>query len=165
MSQPFVGEIRLAAFQFAPSGWAFCSGQLIPIAENDTLFNLIGTTYGGDGVSTFALPNMLGRVPVHAAPQYILGQIGGTETGALSLAQIPSHSHVVNASAAAANSSIPTGDVPAAAAVNVYAPAANLVSLGTSTGSDGQGQPHNNMMPFQCINYIISLFGIFPSQN
>jgi microcystin-dependent protein len=165
MSQPFVGEIRLVAFQFAPSGWAFCSGQLIPIAENDTLFTLIGTTYGGDGVNTFALPNMLGRIPVHTGSQYVLGQSAGAEGVALSLAQIPSHSHLVNATNAAANSSIPTGDIPAAAAVNVYGPAANLVSLGASTGSNGFGLPHNNMMPFLCINYIISLFGVFPSQN
>ena len=179
MAQPYVGEIRIFAGNFAPAGWMFCSGQLLPISENETLFQLIGTTYGGDGQSTFALPDMRGRIPVHQGqiagqPNLILAETGGAEEVTLSLQQIAAHNHVVhaavpvNASATAVNATSPSpvGSRPALGTSKIYAAATvtptvvmnNMVITGT-----GANQPHNNLMPYLCVNYIISLFGIFPS--
>jgi microcystin-dependent protein len=172
MSNPFVGEIRMFGGNFAPAGWAFCDGSLIPISENATLFNLIGTTYGGDGQQTFALPNLLGRIPIHAGQgsgtqNYVLGQIGGVETVTLSNSQIPTHTHTLVASTDPANASGPQGNV-LANTVNTTPYFAGSGSVPLNSGSltsVGGSQPHDNLMPFLCVNFIISLFGIFPSQS
>jgi microcystin-dependent protein len=172
MSDPFVGEIRMFGGNFAPMGWAFCDGSLLAIIENETLFNLIGTTYGGDGQTTFALPDLRGRVPVHRgqgpglSPR-IQGEKGGTENVTLTAPQMPSHSHVLRASTAAATLGAPGGAVLAKAPVNVYGTAAATQPMAASglTPSPGGSQPHSNMAPYLAISYIISLFGIFPSPN
>jgi microcystin-dependent protein len=175
MSQPYVGEIRMFAGNFNPAGWAFCDGQLIPISENDTLFNLIGTTYGGDGQQTFALPNLQARLPLHmgpgpGGPTFTIGETGGAETITLTTQQIPIHNHPLLATNGGPQAS-PAGANPAVAnspqqvGVMVYgAPAGNGTTLHPSTiQNDGSSNAHNNMQPYQCINFIISLFGIYPS--
>lgn len=165
MAQPYVGEIRLFAGNFAPLGWEFCEGQLLPIAENETLFQLIGTTYGGDGQSTFALPDMRGRLPIHHGDGFILAETGGAEEITLTVGQIPAHSHSLMASQAAAQDPTPDGKLLAESVLaSIYresAPAAGLSA--NSVVSVGGSQPHTNFQPYVCINYIISLFGIFPS--
>jgi microcystin-dependent protein len=174
MSNPYVGEIRMFGGNFAPAGWMFCEGQLLPISENETLFNLIGTTYGGDGQQTFALPDLRGRLPIHTGippggPSYVLAQKGGTELVTLSANQVPSHVHALNASKAASSQGTAVGNVTgdtSAAGANVYgllsAPAA--LDSGAVVGVGGS-QPHDNRMPYLAVSFIISLFGIFPSQN
>ena len=168
MSNPFVGEIRMFGGNFAPAGWALCQGQLLPISENETLFNLIGTTYGGDGQTTFALPNLASRVPVHQGPSFILGQAGGVESVTLTVNQIPSHSHVPQCDGTNNSSNTPAGSVWAGtSALKQFAAAAvapNVAMAPQALGLDGGSQPHDNMLPFLAINFIISLFGIFPSQ-
>ncbi|MFT7775636.1 phage tail protein [Roseateles sp.] len=166
MSDPFVGEIRLFAGNFAPVGWAFCQGQLLPIAENEVLFTLIGTTYGGDGQSTFALPNLAGRIPMHAGAGYIQGEVLGSETVTLSAAQIPQHTHAMHASTAAAEGTTPGGALLATTSVASYDTAAGTTAMAPgAVGPAGGSQPHENMAPTLTVNYIISMFGIFPSQN
>ncbi|MFG6460231.1 phage tail protein [Roseateles sp. DXS20W] len=170
MSDPYVGEIRLFAGNFAPNGWALCQGQLVAIAENDTLFSLIGTTYGGDGQSTFALPDLRGRVPVHQgqglglSPR-TLGQTGGTETVTLQSAQTPSHSHAALGSTAAASLGAPGGNVLAVTTAASYGagPAATAMASSAISSAWGNPQPHENMAPTLTVNYIISLYGIYPS--
>ena len=165
MAQPYVGEIRMFAGNFAPAGWMFCEGQLLPISENETLFQLIGTTYGGDGESTFALPDMRGRIPIHQGNGFILAETGGVEDVTLSTQQIPAHTHPLVASTAVGSAADPSGNVLAASgSSNVYrpAPAAALMAA-QSVASVGGSQPHSNMQPYLCLNHIISLFGIFPS--
>ena len=166
MAQPYFGEIRLFAGNFAPAGWAMCEGQVVPISENETLFNLIGTTYGGDGQSTFALPDLRGRLPVHQGNGFVLAQIGGIETVTLTPAQMPSHGHPFLASADSAASPNPQGNVLAETATTTpYFAGPPAISLAAqSLTSAGGSQPHTNFQPYLCINYIISLFGIFPSQ-
>lgn len=170
MSQPFVGEIRMFAGNFAPVGWAFCQGQLLPISENETLFNLIGTTYGGDGQNTFALPNLASRVPVHVGPGFALGQAAGAESVTLTTSQIPAHSHVPAcfSNAQGGNQNDGTGGVWATSTAgslydNVTPPAITMAP--SCVGSTGGSQPHDNMLPFLVVNFIISLFGVFPSQS
>lgn len=167
MSSPYVGEIRMFGGNFAPVGWAFCQGQLLSIAEYQTLFQLIGTTYGGDGQSTFALPNLASRIPVHTGENYVLGQTGGEETVTLTTQQIPAHAHPLSASTGTGAQSSPAGNVLAnSATVALYSGEAPNVSLAPqSVQSAGGSQPHDNMQPFVAINFIISLFGIFPSPN
>lgn len=172
MSQPFIGEIRMFAGNFAPVGWAFCNGALIPISENDALFNLIGTTYGGDGQNTFALPNLQSRVPVHVGPGFALGQAAGAETVTLTTSQIPAHSHVPTCFSnpgVGGNSNTPDQGLWASATQTVgevYAAAAPSLTMNPGAiGSAGGSQPHDNMLPFLVINFIISLFGVFPSQS
>lgn len=170
MAQPYVGEIRMFAGNFAPAGWEFCSGQLLPIAENETLFNLIGTTYGGDGQSTFALPDLRGRLPLHFGGSFTLAETGGVETVTLTVSQIPTHNHVLLATANPATGAAPSASVaPAvaqAATITPYGADAPTTTLSPQTlNSVGGSQPHNNFQPYLCINFIISLFGIFPSQN
>lgn len=175
--QPYVGEIRMFAGNFAPSGWVMCDGQLLLISENETLFQLIGTTYGGDGQTTFAVPDFRGRAPIHQGNGYVIGQMGGTETVTLTNNQIPSHSHTATVtlpvSGNAANADTPANNVAAvnAARGNEFNSTTN-VNMGkmTYTASPnssvtGGSQPHENMKPFVAINYIISLYGIFPSPN
>lgn len=165
MAQPYVGEIRMFAGNFAPAGWMFCEGQLIPISENETLFQLIGTTYGGDGQSTFALPDLRGRVPVHQGNGFVLAETGGAEEVTLTTQQIPAHTHPLLASTSVGAAASPVGNVLAASgSSNVYRPAPTAVAMSAqSVGATGGSQPHTNMQPYLCISHIISLFGIFPS--
>lgn len=167
MAQPYVGEIRMFAGNFAPAGWMFCEGQLLPISENETLFNLIGTTYGGDGQSTFALPDLRGRMPVHQGNGFILAQTGGVEEVVLTVNQIPQHNHAVMCEGTNAGTQpTPQNNFFAAAGVQLYAAAANAVPVAMRAGlvgATGGSQPHTNFQPYLCLNFIISLFGIFPS--
>ncbi|HLO31906.1 MAG TPA: tail fiber protein [Anaerolineales bacterium] len=171
MSQPFIGEIRIFGGNFAPAGWAFCNGQLMPISENDALFTLIGTTYGGDGQETFGLPDLQGRLPMHMgtggglSPRTI-GEQGGVETVTLTINQIPNHSHVPLAVAGNGNQSTPQGGVWAGVTTSIYTSnPPNLAFNATLGGSTGGSQPHENLMPYLAVSFIISLFGIFPTQN
>jgi microcystin-dependent protein len=167
MAQPYVGEIRMFAGTFNPSGWAFCEGQLLPISENETLFQLLGTTYGGDGQSTFALPNLTGRVPIHQGNSFILAETGGVESVTLTIQQIPSHNHAMLGSTDIANSPNPgTNVVARSGQVNALISSSPTVPMSPQfLGPDGGSQPHNNFQPYLCINFIISLFGIFPSPS
>lgn len=165
MAQPYVGEIRMFAGNFAPAGWMFCEGQLLPISENETLFQLIGTTYGGDGQSTFALPDLRGRIPIHQGNGFILAETGGAEEITLTVNQIPAHSHALLASTSVANASSPPGSVLAqSTAADLYIEDSASVNLSAlSVTSVGGSQPHTNFQPYLCVDFIISLFGIFPS--
>lgn len=174
MSDPFVGQIIAVGFNFAPVGWALCQGQLLPISENPTLFNLIGTTFGGDGQSTFALPDLRGRAALGMGQgtglgSYVLGQLGGVESAALTSATIGSHTHGLSA-AATATTSTPSSSVvlgTPAATTPLYATSGANATLtaGAVSATTGGGLPHENRQPSQTINYIISLFGIYPSQS
>jgi microcystin-dependent protein len=167
MAQPYVGEIRLFAGNFAPAGWMFCEGQLLPISENETLFQLIGTTYGGDGESTFALPDLRGRIPIHQGNGFVLAETGGAEEITLTVNQIPGHSHPLVGSTVAGNSRAPQNLVVAqdsVVGVDLYIedqPNTNMAPTAITTV--GGSQPHTNFQPYLCVNYILSLFGIFPS--
>jgi microcystin-dependent protein len=163
MAQPYVGEIRMFAGNFAPAGWLFCSGELLPISENETLFQLIGTTYGGDGETTFALPDLRGRIPIHQGNGFILAETGGAEEITLTVNQIPAHSHPLLASDDVPTQSSPANNVTGQAANKIYRAGAPSVFLSpTAIGSTGGSQPHSNFQPYLCVNFIISLFGIFP---
>lgn len=167
MSEPYVGEIRMFAGNFAPQGWAFCDGSLLPIAQNDVLFALIGTIYGGDGQTTFALPDLRGRVPLHVGPSNPIGQKAGSENVTLTGDQIPVHSHGLRASTATATPAAgPTGLLGASTTVQFYGSGtASTPMAANALGPAGGNQAHTNMAPFQAVNFIISLFGIFPSSN
>lgn len=169
MSQPYVGEIRMFAGNFAPAGWMFCEGQLLPISEYETLFNLIGTTYGGDGQSTFQLPDLRGRLPIHQGNGFTLAENGGVETVTLTTAQIPSHSHPFLGTTDFANSSSPSNAVPAqiGSGVKLYTGVTTTTRAMSPNmiGSTGGSQPHDNFQPYLCVDFIISLFGVFPSQT
>jgi microcystin-dependent protein len=167
MAQPYVGEIRMFAGNFAPAGWMFCEGQLLPISEYETLFNLIGTTYGGDGQSTFALPDLRGRTPVHFGNGFTLAETGGVETVTLTVSQIPAHSHAFLATSSPANATGPTANVLGElTAESIFTSSAPTIAMAAGTGSStGGSQPHDNFQPYLCVNFIISLFGIFPSQT
>lgn len=165
MGTPYVGEIRMFAGNFAPLGWAFCDGALMSISENEVLFQLIGTTYGGDGQETFALPDLRGRVPVHNGNSYVIGQAAGVEQVTLTTQQIPSHTHSFLISGNIANSPNPTNNV-VASSTKIQAFYGDIPSTAMNPSSilpDGGSQPHENFMPYLCINFIISLFGVFPS--
>lgn len=171
MAQPYVGEIRMFGGNFAPAGWAFCNGSLQPISEYDTLFNLIGTTYGGDGQTTFALPNLQGRLPVHQGTgpglsTYVIGQAAGVESVTLTTNQIPSHNHLAIVSTNAASASSPQGNVVANGTANLFL--RDVVSdtmNANSVSMAGGSQSHTNMMPYLCVSFIISLYGIYPIQG
>jgi microcystin-dependent protein len=190
VSQPYVGQIILVGFNFAPNGWALCQGQVLPITDNETLFNLIGTTYGGDGQTTFALPDLRGRVPIATGTgqsSYVIGQSGGNEAIALTAAQLPPHNHPIDPTgisatpkckAGAGNQQSPVGNVPAAEAAGVTMTYSNAVpdsnmragavamNGGTLTAvNTGGNLPHANVQPSLVMNYCISLFGVFPSQT
>jgi microcystin-dependent protein len=166
MSSPFIGEIRMFGGNFAPVGWAFCNGALMAIDQNDALFNLIGTTYGGDGQTTFALPDLQSRIPLHVGPGFALAQTGGVETVTLTNNQIPAHSHVPQANSGAGTQSSPANGMWALSTLNQFSSAAPSVSLAPAAlGPSGGSQPHENMMPFLVVNFILSLFGVFPSQT
>ncbi len=171
-SQPYVGQVVLFPYNFAPVGWAFCAGQLMPISENDTLFNLIGTTFGGDGQETFQLPNLQGRTPIHQGTSrtgttYIIGETGGVETVTLTLAQIPAHMHPAVASDNAQSSANPNGNLLGANGPLMYIPNVSPSGsmAGNMLGSAGGSQPHDNRQPYLTLNWCISLFGIFPTQG
>ena len=165
MAQPYVGEIRMFAGNFAPAGWMFCEGQLLPISQNETLFQLIGTTYGGDGQSTFALPDLRGRIPIHQGNGFILAETGGAEEITLTVQQIPAHSHPLLGSTQNASNASADGHVPGKTSSNIYSsqeqPVVSMSPLAISP--IGGSQPHTNFQPYLCVDFIISLFGIFPS--
>jgi microcystin-dependent protein len=175
MSSPYVGEIRMFGGNFPPAGWAFCDGQLMSIAENDTLFNLIGTTFGGDGQQTFGLPDLRGRLPVHQGTDstgqaWTLGQLTGAEEVALTAAEMPAHSHFAMGSSDQASSSDPTGAVlatlSAAGTQSAYGTRSPTGALDPSSVTfAGGSQPHSNLMPYACVSFIISLYGVYPSPN
>ncbi len=165
MSTPYYGEIRIFAGNFAPAGWAFCDGQILPIADYETLFNLLGTTYGGDGEETFALPDLRGRLPVHQGNGFVLAEQLGAETVTLTASHMPAHSHPQLGSADAASQHQPANNVFASTTVDVYVSGGPFVPLAPNAASAvGGSQPHDNRQPSLCVNYIICLFGVaFPS--
>jgi microcystin-dependent protein len=167
MGEPYVGEIRMFAGNFPPSGWMFCEGQLLPISENETLFQLIGTTYGGDGQSTFALPDLRGRLPMHQGNGFVIGEAAGAEEITLTTQQIPIHTHpLLCASGGGTPNSNPAGGYWAPTDQTQYSTDNGTVQMGTpniTAGPAGGSQPHTNFMPYLCIDFIISLFGVFPS--
>jgi microcystin-dependent protein len=165
MSEPFLSEIRIMSFNFAPKGWAMCNGQLLPINQNQPLFSLLGTTYGGDGRVNFALPDLRARAPIHEGSGHTLGERGGEQAHTLSIAELPTHTHVAQASPTNANTAIAANNF-LAAANNLYVPPGNLTSLSPSTVTNvGGSQAHLNMQPFLVLTFCIALQGIFPSQN
>lgn len=168
MAEPFLAEIRLFSFAFAPQGWAFCNGQLLPINQNQALFSLLGTTYGGNGRTTFALPNLQARAPVHfgtgGGASYVLGQAGGEQAHALSVAEMPQHGHTANGNLGSPNQGSPAGGYWAAGP-GAYASSSNASMSASALGSTGGGQGHQNFAPYTVINMCIALSGIFPSQN
>jgi microcystin-dependent protein len=164
MSEPFLSEIKIVSFNFPPKGWALCNGQLLPINQNQALFALLGTTYGGNGQTNFALPNLRGRAPLHFGT-HDLGEAAGSTAVTVNIQQLPTHNHVLSVSPTNADVPVPTNNF-FGGANNAYTPAANLTTLAPSTVSSvGGSQPHNNMMPYLVLNFIIALQGIFPSQN
>ena len=171
MSEPFIGEIRTVGFNFAPRGWAFCDGQLLSISSNQALFSLLGTTYGGDGRTTFALPDLRGRVSVHPGTgaglsTYRIGQRGGAETNTLTVNQLPSHTHANNmASAAEGDSNDPTGKLLAKTDARTYTDTGPAVASGGTSGSTGGGQAISNIQPYLAVYHVIALVGLFPSRN
>jgi microcystin-dependent protein len=170
MAEPFLSEIRIMSFGFPPKGWALCDGQLLPINQNQALFSLLGTTYGGDGRVNFGLPNLQGRAPIHMGSGHTLGERGGEQGHTLSIAELPTHTHTASAGQLAEtdpnNTPIPAGHVLAAPSVQMYAAASNLTSLLPGTVSNvGGSQAHLNMQPFLVLNFSIALQGIFPSQT
>jgi len=172
MSEPFLAEIRIVGFNFAPRGWAFCDGQIMPINQNQSLYSLLGTTYGGDGRTSFALPDLRGRTPIHVGSSngqnHREGQKSGEETHTLSAAEMPQHRHLLKGSSATGNSPIPSGNVLATSASQVYVDAAagNLGSMASGSLTNvGGGQSHENMQPTLCLNFCIALQGLFPSRN
>jgi microcystin-dependent protein len=166
MIEPFLGEIRLMAFAFAPRGWALCDGQLMPINQNQALFALLGTTYGGNGQTTFALPDLRGRVPLHRSGNLHQGQAGGTATHTLTAAELPTHTHQLSARAADGDRPTPVGGVLARSRNPIYAAPGSLVALGPgSVSAVGGGQPHDNMAPSLVLSMCIALQGIFPTQH
>ncbi len=165
MAEPFLSEIRIMSFGFAPKGWAFCNGQLLPINQNQALFSLLGTTYGGDGRVNFALPNLQSRTPIHMGNGHTLGELGGEQGHTLSISEIPAHTHQLSATSDPAGTNVPTNNM-LATVNNGYTTASNLVSMaGGSLANVGGGQSHLNMQPFLVLNFSIALQGIFPSRN
>lgn len=165
MGTPFLGEIKLVSFNFPPRGWAFCDGLLLQINQNQALFSLLGTTFGGNGTTNFALPNLQGRTPIHVGSGHALGEIGGEQAHTLTIAEIPTHTHLVNAQSGNATTPIPAGNL-LGAANNLYAAPTNLTALdATAVTGVGGDQAHLNMQPFLTLNFCIALQGAFPSQN
>lgn len=165
MAEPFLGEVRMVGFDFAPRGWALCDGQLLPINQNQALFSLLGTVYGGDGKTTFALPDLRGRTPVHADTEHPLGSASGEETHTLAPGEMPQHTHPVWAAAVTAGTPNPSGAMLATASSAIYGSAKNLLTLVPDTVGATGGQAHDNMQPYLVVNFIIALSGIYPSRN
>jgi len=166
MSEPYLGEIRLMSFPFAPRGWASCDGQILPINQHQALFALLGTMFGGNGQINFALPDLRGRVPIHAGDGAWVGTRGGEQAHVLSIAEMPAHSHALNASATGGNAPVPTGNVLARTTNQIYGPPHNLGPLASATvATTGGNQAHLNMQPFLTLNFCIAMWGIFPSPS
>lgn len=167
MAEPFLSEIRIMSFGFPPKGWALCNGQLLPINQNQGLFSLLGTTYGGDGRVNFGLPNLQGRVPIHMGSGHTLGERGGEQGHTLSISEIPTHTHVLNGSSTSGSSPVPAANLLAASNNQIYRPAdSNLAAMNAaSVANVGGSQAHLNMQPFLVLNFCIALQGIFPSQT
>jgi microcystin-dependent protein len=165
LSEPFLSEIKIVSFNFPPKGWALCNGQFLPINQNQALFALLGTTYGGNGQTTFALPNIRGRVPIHMGNGHTLGEAAGSTSVTVNIQQLPTHLHAVGVTNAGGAVADPTNAIFAEVG-NMYGPATNLTPIRATTVTNvGGSQPHNNMMPYLTLNFIIALQGIFPSQN
>lgn len=166
MAEPFLSEIRLMSFNFAPKGWALCNGQLLPINQNQALFSLLGTTFGGDGRVNFALPDLRGRTPLHVGSGHTLGERGGEQAHTLSIAEVPTHTHALTASSNAGTATIPAGNLLARPDLPAYSPANNLVAMDAGSVTNvGGSQAHLNMQPFLTLSFCIALQGIFPSPN
>jgi microcystin-dependent protein len=172
MAEPFLSEIRIMSFNFPPKGWAFCNGQFLPINQNQALFSLLGTTYGGNGQTTFALPNLQGRIPIHMGDGFTLGQAGGEEAHTLTQSEMPAHNHFLNASNSSGDAVNPnfggTGQILAQDPGNIYAPIAQgglTALIAGSITNVGGSQPHENRQPYLSLNFCIALQGIFPSRN
>src|SRR5215471_4216990 len=165
MSEPFLGEIKIISWNFPPKGWTFCNGQLLPINQNQALFSILGTTYGGDGRQTFGLPNLQGRAPVHVGNGIALGEMGGETSHTLNISELPAHTHMPVGSSNAVSAPAPTGNLWATKA-NIFAPTADNNAMNSACiTAVGGNQPHENMSPYLVLNFIIALQGIFPSQN
>ncbi len=166
MSEPFLSEIKIVSFNFPPKGWALCNGQLLPINQNQALFALLGTTYGGNGQTNFALPNLRGRVPIHTGNGHNLGEAAGSTSVTVNIQQLPTHTHPMMGSQTTGDTPSPTNTVLAETTALIYGDPTALTTLNPiSVSSVGGSQPHNNMMPYLVLNFIIALQGIFPSQN
>lgn len=167
MAEPFLSEIRLFSFNFPPKGWAFCNGQLLPINQNQALFALLGTTYGGNGQTNFALPNFRGRVPIHFGEGHTLGETGGSEAHTVTIQEMPTHTHLVNATSNPSTTTSPSGNLLAdTKPAELYHPTDGQAAMGSSMVTNtGGSQAHQNMQPYLAINFCIALQGIFPSQN
>lgn len=166
MSEPFLSEIRIMSFVFAPRGWALCNGQLLPINQNQGLFSLLGTTFGGDGRVNFALPDLRGRIPIHVGSGHTLGERGGEQAHTLSIGELPQHVHVLNGTSNTGNTPLPTNNILADSPSQLYASASSLTSLNASSiANTGGSQAHLNMQPFLTLSFCIALQGIFPSPN
>ena len=167
MSDPFLSEIRIVSFSFAPQGWALCNGQLLPINQNQPLFSLLGTTFGGNGQTNFALPDLRSRIPIHVGSGHTLGEKGGEQAHTLSIAELPTHTHILQASSTDGDAPVPTNFLVAkTSGVDVFAPATNLVAMkADSITNTGGSQAHQNMQPFLGLNFCIALQGLFPSPN
>lgn len=168
MAEPFLSEVRIMSFVFAPKGWALCNGQLLPINQNQALFSLLGTTFGGDGRVNFALPDLRGRTPIHVGSGHTLGERGGEQAHTLSIAELPEHTHVANATTTTASTNIPASNLILAKSGGsaLYAAATNLIAMSPSEVAPvGGSQAHLNMQPFLTLSFCIALQGIFPSPN
>ena len=166
MAEPFLAEIKIIGFNFAPRGWAYCDGQILPINQNQSLYSLLGTTYGGDGRTTFALPDLRSRTPIHKGDGFALGQKSGEETVTLAVAQMPNHNHFAVASTMDANQRSPDGTILAKSPMLYAEPTSGVTELRSGTVvNTGGSQPHNNMQPYQTLGFCIALQGLFPSRN
>lgn len=181
MSEPFLGEIKIIAWNFPPKGWAFCNGQLLPINQNQALFAILGTTYGGNGQTTFGLPNLEGRVPAHVGNGIVLGQLGGQQSHTLNISELPAHTHALVVDNVGADTTSANGNTPASTLtvaqgiaartdgtttpVTIFAPSPNSTMNPAAVVATGGNQPHENMSPYLVVNFVIALQGIFPSQN
>lgn len=166
MSEPFLGEIKICSFNFAPRRWALCNGQLLPINQNQALFSLFGTSYGGNGQTTFALPDLRGRMPIHFGDGRTLGERAGALAHTLNINELPTHTHVLRHSSSVATTDNPAGSVPAQTVSPIYGPPQSLVGMGpASVANTGGSQAHLNMAPYLTLNFIVALQGIFPSRN
>ena len=165
MSEPFIAEIRVVSFGFAPKGWALCNGQTLAINQNQALFSLLGTTYGGNGITTFQLPNLQARMPIHQGAGYAMGNLGGQSSHTLIIPEIPMHNHGAVGVSTTASTDVATGNSWAASQQNPYATSPNTSLAPSTLGQTGETQPHDNMAPYLVLNFIIALQGIFPSQN
>jgi len=165
MGTPYLSEIKIVSFNFAPKGWAFCNGQILPINQNTALFSLLGTTYGGNGQTNFALPNLQGRTPYHAGNGFVLGAIGGEQAHTLNISELPAHVHVPVGSKADPTAAAGAGNVWARNNAAPYAANPNVAMHAQSLLQTGGSQPHNNLAPYLVLNFVIALQGVFPSQN